>query len=110
MTIKTPCEIIVWELVPAIRSELAKKLIENHNLNQKEAAEKLGLTEAAVSRYLSGKRGDLQIPNGKITKEFEESCNRIFNGDKYVVIGETCRICEILKTQNILDGINQPCK
>lgn len=110
MTIKTPCEIIVWELIPAIRSEFAKKLVKKYGLNQKEAAERLGLTEAAVSRYLSGKRGDLQIPNGKISKEFEESCKKIINGDKYVVIGETCRICEILKSKNIIDGINQPCK
>ena len=38
---KTPCEIIVWDIVPIIRKEFAKNLIENNGLNQKEVAEKL---------------------------------------------------------------------
>ena len=40
---KTPCEIIVWNIVPIIRKEFAKNLIENHGLNQRKVAEKLGI-------------------------------------------------------------------
>jgi len=54
---KTPCEIIVWSMVPVIRKEFAKSLIENHDLAQRAVADKLGITEATVSRYVSGKRG-----------------------------------------------------
>jgi len=46
---KTPCEIIVWSVVPIIRKEFAKNLIENHGFIQRKAAEKLGITEATVS-------------------------------------------------------------
>ena len=58
---KTPCEIIVWQILPVIRKEFAKSLIENHKLTQRKVAEKLGITEAAVSRYLSKKRGDKEV-------------------------------------------------
>ena len=55
--LKTPCETIIWKSLPCIRRELAMLLISEYGLNQKEAASRLGLTEAAVSQYLIGKRG-----------------------------------------------------
>ena len=63
---KTPCEIIVWNVVPIIRKEVTLKLIKNHGLTQRKAAKKLGITEAAISRYVSGKRGALEITNKKV--------------------------------------------
>jgi predicted transcriptional regulator len=106
MTLNCPCEIIVWQILPAIRREIAKSLIQDFGLTQKEAAEKLGLTEAAVSRYISGKRADFEIPNGKVAKEIKESTNKIRNGDNKIVINETCRICDILKSNNLIKEIN----
>lgn len=106
MTLNCPCEIIVWQILPALRRELARKLIQDFGLSQKEAAEKLGLTEAAVSRYISGKRADFEIPNGKVSKEIKKSANKIIGGNKKTVINETCRICDILKSNNLIKEIN----
>lgn len=106
MTLNCPCEIIVWQILPAIRREIAKSLIQDFGLTQKEAAEKLGLTEAAVSRYVSGKRADFKIPNGKVTKEIRKSSNQIRDGTNKTVITETCRICDILKSNNRIKEIN----
>jgi predicted transcriptional regulator len=50
---KIPCEIIVWNVVPVIKKEFSKNLVENHGLTQKQVADKLGTTEAAISRYIS---------------------------------------------------------
>jgi predicted transcriptional regulator len=66
---KTPCEIILWNVVPVIRKEFAMNLIKNHNLTQRIVVQKLGITEAAVSRYVSGKRGALKITNEEIIDE-----------------------------------------
>jgi len=55
MTIKIDCEETVWYLLPLIRKEFAKSLIKDHGLTQRKAAEKLGITEAAVSQYVSKK-------------------------------------------------------
>ena len=107
---KTPCEIIVWSVVPIIRKEFAKKLIENHDLTQRAVANKLGITEAAVSRYVSGKRGALEITDDEISEEIKESAKRIVKENGTTVIEETCRICRILKSREFIEGINYACE
>ncbi|RME52329.1 helix-turn-helix domain-containing protein [Candidatus Woesearchaeota archaeon] len=52
-----PQEVDVWLLLPAIRKNVAKALLDHYGCSQKEAARLLGLTEAAISQYLKGKRG-----------------------------------------------------
>lgn len=107
---KTPCEIIVWEIIPVIRKELAKSLIEDHGLTQRKAAEMLGLTEAAVSRYISGKRGTKEIQDEYILEKIKKSANQIFKGNGTTIIEETCKICNLLKSNKFIDGINYACK
>ena len=51
-----PQEIEVWYLIPAIRREVANVLIAEHKLKQKEVAQILGITEAAISQYIKAKR------------------------------------------------------
>lgn len=106
MNNQTPCEIIVWHILPAIRRELAKIMIERYGLTQKEAAKKLGLTEAAISRYLSGKRAYLDMPNGEIKNEIIKSVDKLINDGSKSLVFETCRICEILKSVGIVEKIN----
>ncbi len=54
---KTTCEIMVQKVLPAIRAEIARIIISEHGRTQQEAAEVLDLSRAAVSQYLSEKRG-----------------------------------------------------
>ncbi len=49
-----PCERVVKELLPAIRVSTAIQLHQTYNLNQSEIAKRLGITQASVSKYLSG--------------------------------------------------------
>ena len=57
-----PCELVVWKILPAVKSRLARKL-KDKGMKQKDIAEMLDITEAAVSQYLSGKRAkDFKIP------------------------------------------------
>jgi predicted transcriptional regulator len=101
MTIKIDCEEIVWYLLPLIRKEFAKSLIKDHGLTQRKAAEKLGITEAAVSQYVSKKRGDLKVKDAVIRREIKESTRRIMDGDIQVMKTETCRICHLLRIRGI---------
>ncbi|WOF15187.1 helix-turn-helix domain-containing protein [Methanoplanus sp. FWC-SCC4] len=52
----TPCQQIVWELLPAIRASVAVELVKR-GIPQKKAAEMLEIAPSAVSQYVSGKRG-----------------------------------------------------
>ena len=96
--------------MPIIRKEFAKNLIENHDLTQRKVADKLGITEAAVSRYVSGKRGALEITDDEILEEIKESAKRIVKENGTIAIEETCRICRILKSREFIDGINYACE
>jgi len=107
---KVPCEIIVWEVLPIIRKEFAKSLIKDHCLTQRKTAEILGLTEASVSRYISGKRGEIIKLNKEMIEEIQKSTTRICNGDSLILIEEICRICNIFKSKKLVDNINTECK
>ena len=53
---KPPCEMVVWYVIPAIRSELAKDLLKL-GMKQKTISELMDITQPAVSQYLTDKRG-----------------------------------------------------
>jgi predicted transcriptional regulator len=98
---QTPCEYIVWYGLPYIRKEISESMIHKYGLSFSEAAEKLGVSVAAVSQYLSGKRGKLNVSDRDFLEEVNKSAERIIQmGDK-VVVAETCRLCKILITKKI---------
>ena len=53
---KLPCQMIVWDVLPAIRAAIAEELV-NCGLSQQEVAKELDMAPSAVSQYLSKKRG-----------------------------------------------------
>jgi predicted transcriptional regulator len=53
-----PAEIESKTLIPALRAILAKRLAENHGIREDEISKMLGVTQAAVSNYIRGTRGD----------------------------------------------------
>jgi hypothetical protein len=93
------CETAVWEILPVIRKEFAKNLIEVYKFNQKKVSEILGISEAAVSRYRSRKRGNIKISDNKILNEIKKSTDRIVKDNANTVLAETCRICTLLKSK-----------
>ena len=77
-------------------------MIRNYGINQKEAADIMGLTPAAISQYLSKKRGRISIINHDIISEINISAEKIIqNGSSSVQI-EICRICNILRKSGML--------
>ena len=103
---RTPCEYMIWNGIPAIRKELAEALIKEFGLSQREAAEKLGLTPAAICQYLSKKRAKTDVFDEAIIQEISISAQRIMKDDGTDVIIETCRICRLVqKKQTIPIGL-----
>jgi hypothetical protein len=52
-----PCEIAAKSVTPAVKALLAKELVEKHGMKQNEAAELLGMSQSAVSKYTRKVRG-----------------------------------------------------
>ncbi|ODS35461.1 hypothetical protein BEH94_06460 [Candidatus Altiarchaeales archaeon WOR_SM1_SCG] len=105
---KTPCELVVWYLLPAIRSELSKA-IKKERFTQKEIAEKLGVTPAAVSLYLSEKRGhDIEFPDN-IKDMIKNIAKRIVEEDlsEFSIMEEICVICLEVRKSEILCEIHR---
>jgi predicted transcriptional regulator len=56
-----PAEIESKTLIPALRAILAKKLAEEHKIREDEISKMLGVTQAAISNYIRGTRGDPKL-------------------------------------------------
>lgn len=54
-------EVVVNDVLPAIRSILAKRLSSDYGYTQEEIAVKLDLTQPAVSQYINSSRADPKI-------------------------------------------------
>lgn len=86
------CDTMVRNLLPPMRAEMVSRLVNEQGLSQSDAARKLGVTRAAISQYLSKKRGAGEVT---ISTELDSLIDRWANA---VVTGESdlnlCDICQ----------------
>ena len=98
---KVPCENIILHILPAIRKEFAKSLMKNYGLNQRQIAEILEISPAAVCQYLSNKRGGINSYDEIFLNEIDKSARFIYENGSGKLIDETCRICKLFKSKKI---------
>ncbi|MEX0933090.1 MAG: hypothetical protein WDZ77_03270 [Candidatus Pacearchaeota archaeon] len=77
-----PQEVEVWYLIPAIRREFSNIFTKDYNLNQKETAKILGITESAVSQYLKSSRGSKANFSIEDKNKIKISAEKVINGKK----------------------------
>ena len=97
---RATCEYMIWRGLPVIRKEIAESMIKDFGLNQKEAAQKLGLTPPAVCSYISKKRGRIDISDDIILEEIKLSAGNIIEYGEASILSETCRICKLLRSSS----------
>ena len=56
-----PAEIESKSLIPALRAILATNLVKKHHIHEDQISKMLGVTQAAVSNYIRGTRGDPKL-------------------------------------------------
>ncbi|MEM3515982.1 MAG: helix-turn-helix domain-containing protein, partial [Saccharolobus sp.] len=95
-----PCESIGKRLLPIFRCHIAKELTEKYGLTQIEVAKKLGTTQAAISQYLSLKRGARDLEEFKeflpiIQSVASEIANEISSGriNSDEIALRLCKLC-----------------
>ncbi len=103
---KTPCEIVVWYVLPTIRREIAKELVDTFRMKQVDVGHLFGVTDAAISQYLKKKRGgNVWIESSenypKFLEEIKVSAKRIYDKDSDIA-KEMCRLCRCIKNIGIL--------
>ena len=102
--VTTPSEVETWYILPAVRKQLVVEMIKL-GLSQKKAADKIGITEAAVSQYISGKRGyDVKFDK-KTVNEIKRSAKRIVDGAH--IITELNGICEYSMKNQVLCKVHK---
>ena len=103
---KTPCEFSMWYIVPYIRSRVAQSMVKDLGMKQAHAARKLGVTDAAVSQYLSGKRAKTEMDEDWLLDEIKVSAKTISDTENNMDISrEICRVCKLVQDSNFMDKL-----
>jgi hypothetical protein len=100
---KTVVEMVSQEALPLIRSLVTKNLLEN-GLSQKQVADRLGLTQPAISQYkrnLRGKKGEIFSENPGLFESLCALSKKIAAGEMSMnqATSEVFRLCTSLKEQ-----------
>ena len=94
---KLTSEVVLKNFIPAIRVSIAKKLASQENFNQLEIAELLGITQAAVSKYLAGNYGStikLLEDFPRVKEISQQIIGKIITEKKKQKSGHICEICK----------------
>jgi len=99
-----PQEVEVFYILPALRRELALAL-KATGISQKEIAGRLGVTEPAISQYLSSKRASLVKFNDNITTAIKESAERI--KDEVTLMREMQRLLRLSHESKVVCQVHE---
>ncbi len=104
--LRTVCEEVVRYVLPAYRSLIARKLVNDYGLTQEEVSKIMGVSQAVVSYYVSNKRGKgvSKYENVELLqKEAEKSAERLAKGESSAKIAkEFCEICKVLRENKLI--------
>ena len=100
-----PQEIEVWYIIPALRRELAKCMVEL-GLAQKQIADKMDLTEAAVSQYLSSKRAKEVMFSNAVLDEIKKSAKRVVE-NKGNLVQEMMRLTNLTAVKHVMCDLHK---
>ena len=91
------CDTMVRNLLPPMRAEMVSRLVQKQGLSQSDAAKRLGVTRAAVSQYMSKKRGVSEV---QISNELDSLIDRwalaVVTGESDINLCDVCQ-CALKK-------------
>jgi uncharacterized protein len=89
---RSPCETAVWQILPTIRSAVAKELT-RLGLSQMSISERLGITQPAVSQYVTSKRGTTIAVSDSARCLVQSLAEDIARGKNLDLTERMCEIC-----------------
>ncbi|QSZ66178.1 transcriptional regulator [Methanofollis aquaemaris] len=100
---KLPCQVIVWDVLPAIRAAIAEELVEC-GASQQEIAQMMGIAPSAVSQYLSKKRGYKIVFEGEVRDSIRRLAKDLHEGRVDDLSRRICQICMQMREED------EPCR
>ena len=93
---KMPCE-MKSDVLPAIRAELAKVLVEDYGCTQTKAADLIGVNRAAVSQFKSEVRGNKITFSNEVHDKIKQTAGYLRDESlpEQLKIKSICDICKI---------------
>jgi predicted transcriptional regulator len=89
-----------------VKAIMARQIVEKHGLNEQQTAELLGLSQSAVSRYISKERGNLLDINGstEVLALVEQMVTSLIKdpSNKTEVLTLFCQICTAIREKGLM--------
>jgi len=108
-----PAEIESKTLIPALRAIIAKKLADCHSIREDEISKMLGVTQAAVSNYIRGTRGDPVLIGKLLSQEkvagmIDELCDNLSSDMAYTPssLSKFIGLCNYIKSSLLICDIH----
>jgi predicted transcriptional regulator len=102
-----PCEVGVKTVLPAIRAVVARRLLEKHGMKEKQAAEILGLSQSAISRYTTKNRGNIiTIENVPEVQALIDNITNLLlrekTHQKTKILELFCETCKVIREKGLM--------
>ncbi|MCQ1539432.1 transcriptional regulator [Methanocalculus taiwanensis] len=92
----THCDELARNVLPRMRAELVYRLVNVQGVRQSEVSRRLGISRAAISQYLSRKRGSGEIELSEdMTEMLERWAFAVMNDNSHSIT--ICDICNCTK-------------
>jgi predicted transcriptional regulator len=90
------CDTLARRLLPRMRAEMVYRLVSERGISQSEASKRLGISRAAVSQYMSRKRGfTRQDFPGELNLVIERWVSAVASGEGTITICDVCRSADL---------------
>lgn len=113
MLLLLPAEIESKTLIPALRAILAKKLADEHHVREDEISKMLGVTQAAISNYIRGTRGDPKliqklVADEQVAQMIKELSERLASDMAYTPssLAKFISLCNYIKSSLLICEIH----
>ena len=97
---RPPCEVLVLQLLPALRALISQFLIQDHGFTQSQVAQALGVTQASVSRSLTNLKRFEQFYSPSVRRAAESFARQL--SEKNLSLEESIAgLCDFCQSQKI---------
>ena len=108
-----PAEIESKTLIPALRAIIAKGLAEKHQVREEIISKMLGVTQAAISNYIRGTRGDPELikkllEEKQISEMVDDICDNLASDKAYTPssLSKFIGLCNYIKSSLLICDIH----